>query len=929
MDCPLNADNAFGPAVDGCRGFDFTLTFEQSFLQFAPCAFLLLLAPMRAKQLIRQNVKTLSKANQALKQAAILLLAATQLALLVLWSVNPTFRTKASIPASAVSFLASLALSILSGLEDSRSIRPSSLINTWILFSLLFELPQARTLWLRSVPTSLAAVFTTGVVAKAIVLCLEARSKKRSLVPSYRLYAPESIVSLYDRTLLWWLNGLFLKGYRDIIGLDGLYPISASLSSQCVDAEFQQEWRKRNLGKGKRPLFWALVAAFWRSVLGVVIPRLCLSAFTLSQPLLINRITLLLSHSETQQSINQGRGLIGAAALVYLGMAISRALYQRQLHRLLTQIRGATIAAVHSHALRLPSTQLEDGKALTLITADVTRLTFSLQHIDDVFATPFEVAIAIFLLERQIGVSCVAPVAVVVSITAISFWNSTVAVPMQKAWLAAVTERVSYTASVLAAPKGFKMLGLTEYLTERIQDLRIKELARYAHYRKYVTWRNVFAAIPEIMAPPVTLMMFALINGASALNTTVAFTTLALVALLSAPIQQLIFAVPQFQTALASMDRIQEHLLLASNGKVTSDSETSGSEVHAETPNVLELLDRATGPPPQRSVNDSINVLIHAVRLGKDQQIVLRDIRLDIKPGSTNLIVGPVGCGKSTLLKVIVGDIPLPEGGLTVSGHASQAYCAQDPWLPNETVRELILATDKLDPDFYSTVVAACALGNEIAALPNADDTLIGNKGVSLSGGQRQRLALARALYARPSMLVADDILSGLDSNTAQLIFDKVFGPDGLCKRHAITVVLATHAVKHLPAADHIIALDGSGRIREQGSFVELEGSKGYVHDLSITGTKAQSTEEEDIVKIAAPATEGDELVTAEQDLARRTGDMKVYGHYAKSIGWFLGSIVIGTAIGCGFLMVFPAVWVRWWAEADERGDHERPLGLW
>lgn len=926
MDCPPTADDAFGPAVHSCRGsdFDFTLTFEQSLFQIAPSALLLLLAPLRAKQLIRQNVKTVPSFFSTAKQVAIAILAATQLALLVVWATTPAYRTAASIPAATVSFLASLMLLVLSTMEHSRSVRPSSLINSWILFSLLLDLPQARTLWLRSGPRSLAAVFTTGLVAKAVVLCLEARSKRRSLFPAYRRYAPESVVGLYDRTLLWWLNGLFWKGYRSLIGLDSLYTISESLSSETVEAGFQRKWAKWRLTRGKRPLFWALTESFKRSILGIAIPRLSLSAFKLAQPLLINRITLLLSRPATERSENIGRTLVGAATLIYLGLAICNALYKRQLHRLLAQVRGATVTAVHSHALRLSSDKLHDAAALTLITADVQRLNSSLQQVDGIFAAPFEVAIAVFLLEQQIGLSCIAPIAVAVLISAISFANSNTAISTQKAWLSAVSERVAYTASVLAAPKGFKMLGLTDYLTERIQSLRVAELAKYAHYRKYVTWRNVFSFVPESLAPPVTLMMFTLINGGAALTPAVAFTTLSLVVLLSGPTHDLIHAIPMLQTALASLDRIQEFLLLEpAEAGVTSQQQPA---VSSEPRTGVEL---ASLSKSNQRLKSSIRFERGAIRLGKDDHLILQDLDVAFQSNTINLVVGPVGCGKSTLLRAIAGDVCLALGVLQTPDKIRYAYCAQDPWLPNDTVRNLIVSESDLDQQWYCTVKTACALDNDIASLPQSDDTVVGNGGVSLSGGQRQRLALARALYARHEVLVIDDVLSGLDANTAQSVFDRVLGPTGLCKTRGMTAIVATHAVKHLRDADNIVALGMDGRVQEQGAFRELESKKGYIHELSVKGTQGTPIAQEETIEPVPPARPADKLAEAEQDLARQTGDVKVYGHYARSLGWTLGSIVVGTAVAAGFLMTFPTVWVRWWAEAAEKGYPQRPLGLW
>ena len=281
MACPPSADNAFGPAVLGCRGnFDFSLLFEQSFFQIAPCALLLLFVPLRTSQLHRQNVKTLHTGLQSVKQGAIAILAGTQLALLVLWSITPIYRTRVSIPAAALSFLASLALLMLSSLEHTRSIRPSFIINTYILFSLLLEMPQCRTLWLRSGPRSVPSVFTAAIATKTFILYLEARSKRRSLFPPYRLYAPEALVSIYDRAVLWWLNPLFLQGYKSLLNFERLYKIDADLSSEKVESGFQQTWARRKGLGGKHPLLWALAASLKGTLLPMVIPRLCLSALS-------------------------------------------------------------------------------------------------------------------------------------------------------------------------------------------------------------------------------------------------------------------------------------------------------------------------------------------------------------------------------------------------------------------------------------------------------------------------------------------------------------------------------------------------------------------------------------------------------------------------------------------------------------------------
>lgn len=245
MECFLEADDTFGPQY--CNHFDFTLLFEQSIFQIAPCALFLFLFPVRIFQLQRQNAKTVRTGIQTAKQAAILILTASQIALLIFWSLTPLFRTKASIPAALLSFLASLVVLYLSSVEHTRSVRPSSIINVYLFFSILLDVPQARTLWLRLGWTAVPGIFTAGLFAKVIVLCLEARNKRMLLLPPYRLHTPEVLANIFDRTVLWWLNSLLLKGYGTILSIDGLFPIDNGLSSDGIERSFCHYWKHREL----------------------------------------------------------------------------------------------------------------------------------------------------------------------------------------------------------------------------------------------------------------------------------------------------------------------------------------------------------------------------------------------------------------------------------------------------------------------------------------------------------------------------------------------------------------------------------------------------------------------------------------------------------------------------------------------------------
>lgn len=365
MECIPAADDIFGPQVHGCRNFDFTLLFEQAILQAVPSALLLLSVPPRIWFLRKQTSKSMRSNMTSLKLASVILLAGTQITMLSLWASAPGQRTPASLPAATVSTLGSLALILLSGLEDSRSIRPSTIINIYMLFSLLLDIPQARTLWLRPGPTSLPGVFSVGMAVKAISLCFEACTKKRFLFPPYRAIAPEMLVSLYDRTLLWWLNPTFLLGFKSRIAFEDLSSVDSGLSSQRLDRKFQAIWLGYKSGPG-RTLLWALIVRCRISVIAFMVPRLFLSAFRLSQPLLIGNITSVMNRSVSRNSTSADRGLVGATALVYCGLALSNVTYKRQLQRFQTQLRGVLITSLYRKMVALSSETLADNTAVTL-----------------------------------------------------------------------------------------------------------------------------------------------------------------------------------------------------------------------------------------------------------------------------------------------------------------------------------------------------------------------------------------------------------------------------------------------------------------------------------------------------------------------------------------------------------------------------------
>ncbi|CAK4286855.1 unnamed protein product, partial [Aphanomyces euteiches] len=170
-----------------------------------------------------------------------------------------------------------------------------------------------------------------------------------------------------------------------------------------------------------------------------------------------------------------------------------------------------------------------------------------------------------------------------------------------------------------------------------------------------------------------------------------------------------------------------------------------------------------------------------------DAPPVLRDISLTIDHGELVVVHGKVGSGKSSLCLAILGELYQTQGTSDVQG--SIAYCPQDPWIQQMTVRDNILFGSPLDARKYSRDVDACGLLADFEAMAHGDLTMVGSKGSTLSGGQKARLSLARACYSNADIVILDSPLAAIDAVVQREIMTKCI--ETLLKTK--TVILVTH----------------------------------------------------------------------------------------------------------------------------------------
>ena len=712
-----DAGDYFSPVA--ASRFDFTPSFEEIVLSIIPSGLLLLAVPYRLITLRGQRRKVAQAGVlNSNKQTLLAVFAAMHLALLILRALNSSLRTSFGITAAALTFIGSLGLCALSSVEHIRSLRPSPIINCYLLLTLVFDIARVRTLFITDTSGAFSSCFASMMAVKVLVLLAESIEKRSILLPPYRDLSPEETSGIYSRSFFFWLNQLMTTGFHRLLSNDDLYPVDSGMSSVVLQNRIQRAWGTAVKGS-PRALFKAVLSANRKALAHGIIPRLFQIGFRYAQPFLLTRTVAFASDISQSQDI--GWGLTGAFFFVFLGLAVSKGFYYHMTYKLVTSIRGGLVSIIYSKTVDLSVTALDESAAVTLMSNDVQAICLGFENVHEFWAVPVELVIALYLLERQLGVACVAPAFLAglstVGITLIAkFMNRA-----QTIWMESIQTRVDITAGMLGSMKSVKMLGFTDWLNKSVQNLRITELIRAKLFRQLLIVRAFFGNILITLGPFVTLAIFATQAGPDGrvLSAELAYTALTLIALLAWPVNTLIRAVPMMNAAMASLNRVQAFLesdFRQDHRIPVVDNPTSRSPGVVPREDVMELrTQNISAPSCDPNIIAARNV---SFSWSQDDGPIVRDATFNIPRGKVSLIIGPAGCGKSTLLKGILGETPSTKGFL-YSDSREAAYVDQTPWIRNTTVRDNILGVSPYDDAWYKEVVRICSLDYDIAELPN------------------------------------------------------------------------------------------------------------------------------------------------------------------------------------------------------------------
>ena len=253
-----------------------------------------------------------------------------------------------------------------------------------------------------------------------------------------------------------------------------------------------------------------------------------------------------------------------------------------------------------------------------------------------------------------------------------------------------------------------------------------------------------------------------------------------------------------------------------------------------------EVRDGPTVDPSIRTVRGDVTFEHVTVRFG--DLVALDDVSFHVRAGETIGITGRTGAGKTTLVNLLTRTILPDEGEIRIDGHPIDTVpiavlrrhlgvVPQEPYLFSDTIAENIAYglpdedTDALMPRIREVARLAQVL-DDVEGFPEGFDTHLGERGVTLSGGQRQRTALARAFVRDPAILILDDALSAVDTQTEAAILK---GLEEVQKDRTTWIV--AHRVSAFRSSDRILVLN-RGRIVEEGSHADLVAQDGWYADM-------------------------------------------------------------------------------------------------
>ncbi|XP_059935774.1 ATP-binding cassette sub-family C member 4 isoform X2 [Mesoplodon densirostris] len=596
----------------------------------------------------------------------------------------------------------------------------------------------------------------------------------------------------------WWLNPLFKIGHKRRLEEDDMYSVLPEDRSKHLGEELQGYWDQEVLRAEKDTrepsLTKAIIKCYWKSYLVLGIFTLIEESTRVVQPIILGKIIGYFENYNPTDSaaLYEAYGYAGVLSACTLVLAILHHLYFYHVQCAGMRLRVAMCHMIYRKALCLSNLAMgktTTGQIVNLLSNDVNRFDQVTIFLHFLWAGPLQAIAVTILLWMEIGISCLAGMAVLIILLPLQSCIGKLFSSLRSKTAAFTDTRIRTMNEVITGIRIIKMYGWEKSFADLITSLRRKEISKIlrSSYLRGMNLASFFVASKIIVF--VTFTTYVLLgNVITASRVFVAVTLYGAVRLTVT----LFFpsAVEKVSEAVVSIRRIKNFLLLDEITQCNPQLPSDGKMI-VDVQDFTAFWDKASETP------------------------TLQGLSFTVRPGELLAVVGPVGAGKSSLLSAVLGELP-PSQGL-VSVHGRIAYVSQQPWVFSGTLRSNILFGKKYEKERYEKVIKACALKKDLQLLEDGDLTVIGDRGTTLSGGQKARVNLARAVYQDADIYLLDDPLSAVDAEVSRHLFE-------LCICQALyqkITILVTHQLQYLKAASQILILK-DGEMVQKGTYTEF-----------------------------------------------------------------------------------------------------------
>lgn len=600
---------------------------------------------------------------------------------------------------------------------------------------------------------------------------------------------PEETLFGLSKLLVIWIFPLIKTARERQLRDSDVWPCPTNQNVEHDSALLWSSWNAEKLAAQEQNRNPSLIYTLWRGFKSDILIsgsyQLSFALTQLSQPYLVGELVTYVATGNG--GIKYGISLAIGLILISLtsSLALTATLYNNR--RLGVAVRSAIMMAVYEQALKLTASsrlKMTVGTITSLMAIDAEKLFLAAQFGHFLWHGPIASLAVMALLTREVGwAASLAGLAWICLLIPMQTKLAAYIGTIRRAMVASTDERVKLTNEILTTIRAIKFYAWEVPLGKRVLAARSMEVR---HLNRYLAASSYLRELLIVAGPIATLVIFTVVvyNSSAPMTVSQVFKVLAFINILRFPLNLLAQSLKNCSDANVSLGRLGRFFTLPVLVSRNHTETAIRDDAHSHAPYISIINSSFCWTDEGDASIDPFRLQSLTFTTSHSPTALAQSTpTFPSKKNELIAIIGPVGSGKSTFFSSILSETICTEGSAPLV-YGTVAYCAQSPWIQNQSLRNNVLfGASIVNEENYRRALQAAALGPDLAILPTGDETEIGERGISLSGGQKARVSLARAFYAafcdNAQILLLDDPFSAVDSTTAQLIFE--LGVKKLC----------------------------------------------------------------------------------------------------------------------------------------------------